>query len=107
MNPDSAAPSASTPEEIVVRHNPVARRFEASVGGILAVAEYESAGGDVIFTHTFVPAALRGRGIAERLVRAALQWAAAERHRIVPACSYVAAFVERNREFQPLLRPAP
>jgi hypothetical protein len=104
MNPDSAAPSAPAPEELVVRHNPAARRFEVTVGGVLAVADYELAGNDVVFTHTFVPPVLRGRGLAERLVRAALQWAAAEQRRVVRACSFVAVFVERNPEFRPLLR---
>ncbi len=107
MKPDSAAPSAPALEEIVVRHNPAARRFEVSVGGVLAVADYELAGNDVVFTHTFVPEEFRGRGIAERLVRAALGWAAAEQRQIVPACSYVAILVDRNPEFQPLLRRDP
>lgn len=88
---------------IDVRHNPAANRFEASVEGHLAVAEYRAEGGRVVFTHTFVPPELRGRGIAEKLVRAALEWAQREQKRVVPACSYVAAFVCRHAEFQALV----
>ena len=98
-------PLMTQPEstEISVRHNPAANRFEAVVDGHLAVAEYQLEDGRVVFTHTFVPPELRGRGIAEKLVRPALKWARAEGKRVVPACSYVAAFVQRHAEFQSLV----
>jgi predicted GNAT family acetyltransferase len=91
------------PTPISVRHNAAAHRFEAEVDGRLAVADYELDGERVVFTHTFVPPELRGRGIAEKLVRAALEWARTEQRRVVPACSYVAAFIRRNPEFGPLV----
>ena len=91
------------PALIVVGHNAAANRFEALVDGHLAVAEYQLDGDRMIFTHTFVPPELRGRGIAEKLVRPALGWARAEKRRVVPACSYVATFIERNLEFRDLL----
>lgn len=84
-------------DEIVVRHNVAEHRFEATVDGFLSVADYEVDGEITRFTHTFVPPELRGRGIAEKLVRAALEWARTERRRVVPACSYVEAFVRRHR----------
>ena len=87
--------------EIIVGHNAGANRFEAVVDGVLAIAEYRAEGDRVVFTHTFVPPELRGRGIAEKLVRTALGWARAEGKRVVPACSYVAAFIHRHTEFQP------
>ena len=93
--------SPSTP--VNVRHNAAARRFEAEVDGRLAVAYYELDGERVVLTHTFVPPELRGRGLAEKLVRAALDWARAERRRVEPACSYVAAFIRRHPEFGPLV----
>jgi predicted GNAT family acetyltransferase len=54
-------------------------------------------------THTFVPGELRGRGLAEQLVRAALEHARAEKLRVVPACSYVAKYIERHPEYRALL----
>lgn len=88
---------------IVVRHNATEHRFEATVDGHLSVADYTLRGTEMVMTHTFVPSELRGRGIAEKLVRAALEHARDQRRRVVPACSYVAAFIERHAEFQPLL----
>lgn len=90
-------------EKILVRHNPAEHRFEAEVDGLLSVADYQVRGEQMIFTHTFVPPQLRGRGIAEKLVRVALEHARSERLRVVPACSYVEVFIDRHTEFKPLL----
>ena len=71
--------------------------------GHLSVCGYELAEGRMVFTHTVVPPELRGRGIAEKLVRAALADARAAGRKVVPQCSYVAKFIERHREYQDLL----
>lgn len=86
-----------------VRHNESAQRYEIEVEGKLAVAEYEFADGRQVFTHTVVPPEFRGRGFAEALVRTALADAQKAGRKVVPACSYVAKFIERNKEFAPLL----
>lgn len=101
MNPSA---SSSIGSDSDVRHNVAAQRFEVAADGHLSVAEYMLDGATVIFTHTFVPPELRGRGLAEKLVRAALQWAQAGKHRVVPACSYVAKFIERHAEFRDLVQ---
>lgn len=85
-----------------VRHNAAARRYEIEIDGHLAVAEYELQADKQVFTHTLVPEALRGRGLAEALVRRALDDAQAAGRRVVPACSYVAKFIERHPEYAPL-----
>jgi predicted GNAT family acetyltransferase len=95
MNDDS--------NRIVVRHNAEERRFEADVGGEISVADYEERGTEMIMTHTYVPPQLRGQGIAEKIVRVALEYARSQRLRVVPACSYVAAFIKRHPEFHPLV----
>lgn len=94
---------AENPTAIVVSHDVTAQRFEAVIGPHTAVCEYERAGGPIIFTHTFVPPELRGQGIAEKLVRAGLDYARRERRKVVPSCSYVAAFIARHREYAALL----
>ena len=89
--------------EIMVRHNPAENRFEVEVDGRLSVADYELRGTEMIMTHTFVPPELRGRGIAAKLVRSALEHARSERLKVVPACSYVDVYFKRHPEFRPLL----
>lgn len=96
-----ATPAA--PDDIPVTHNEAEQRFETQVYGELAVCEYQLEGDRMVFTHTYVPPELRGRGVAQKLVRVALDHARAQRRRIVPACSYVAAYVQRHAEYQPLV----
>lgn len=86
-----------------VTHNAHANRYETTVDGHLSICEYVLEGGRMVFTHTVVPPELRGRGIAELLVRAALADARAAGRKVVPQCSYVAKFIERNKEFADLL----
>jgi len=78
-------------------------RYEVSVEGHASYCEYELAGRRMVITHTVVAPELRGRGLAELLVRAALADARAQGRQVVPACSYVAKFIERHAEFQDLL----
>ena len=64
---------------------------------------YVEAGPGVrLVDHTLVPPALRGRGIAARLVEALVADARAERFRIVPQCSYVAVAFRRHPEWAEL-----
>ena len=91
------------PEAVTVRHNVPAHRYEAVVEGHLSVCEYEVVGDRMVFTHTLVPPALRGRGIAEQLVRTALAEARTAGRKVVPACDYVAKFIARHKEYQDLL----
>jgi uncharacterized protein len=86
-----------------VTHNAAASRFEAEVDGRLAVCAYRSAGNVLLLTHTEVPPAAQGRGIAAELVRATLDWARAEGRRVRPLCSYVAAYMRRHPETRDLL----
>jgi uncharacterized protein len=90
-------------ETIEVRHNEAAHRFEAGAHEAMSLADYAIEGDRIIFTHTYTPPAQRGRGIAEKLVRAALEFARERHLKVVPACSYVAVFIDRHPEFKPLL----
>jgi len=88
---------------ITVTHNEAEHRYEATVDGLLSVCEYEIVDDKLVFTHTLVPPELRGRGIAEQLVRPALADARAAGRKVVPACSYVAVFIKRHPEYQDML----
>ncbi|MGQ9927245.1 MAG: GNAT family N-acetyltransferase [Chloroflexaceae bacterium] len=91
------------PDHIEVRHNPAAQRFETLAGGHLSVAEYRRDGQRILFTHTAVPPALRGQGIAAKLVRVALDYARESGLTVVPLCWYVDAFIRRHPEYRDLL----
>ena len=95
---------ATENEQITIVDNPAENRFEATVDGRLAVAEYVRNGQTIIFTHTEVPPELRGRGIAGALARAALDNARAQGLVVVARCKVIAHFVETHPEYKSLLR---
>jgi predicted GNAT family acetyltransferase len=85
------------------RKNEVLKRFELSLEGNLALLEYVEQGENLlIFTHTFVPPELRGRNVAAKLTKFALDDARLQGKKVVPQCSYVAAYMERNKEYADL-----
>ena len=94
--------SSSSPQIHVV-HNTRQQRFEVQMQGEAALVSYTREGGRVVFDHTYVPEAFRGKGVAAALVRAALNEAREQHWQIVPQCSYVAAFIERHPEFASLV----
>lgn len=79
-----------------VVHNVAAQRFELRLNGQLCVCEYRRQGELVAFTHTEVPSALAGQGLAGRLVETALAWVRAEGFRARPLCSYVSVYLRRH-----------
>jgi predicted GNAT family acetyltransferase len=91
--------------DVVVRDNPEARQFEATVEGHLAYAEYRLIDHGVMFTHTEVPAALEGRGVGSALVRAGLNAARERGLKVLPVCTFFAGYIKRHPEEQDLLHP--
>jgi len=86
-----------------LRQNIERQRYEFDVDGATAIAVYRPSPGVLTFTHTEVPAALRGQGIGSRMMRAVLDDVRAQGLKVVPRCPFVADFVERNPEFVDLL----
>lgn len=87
-----------------IRHEPGDRRFFTVVDGHEAEVNYELEGGALVITHTGVPEAIGGRGIAGDLNRAAFEHARAEGLRVRPVCGYAAAWARRHPEFAELVR---
>lgn len=84
---------------MTVRHNAAAQRYELDTDHGVAIAVYREQGDRAIFTHTEVPPEDEGKGIGSQLVRAALDDTHRRGFKIVPACSFVVAFVQRHPEF--------
>ena len=89
-----------------VVHNETASRFELRAHGQLAFAQYHLIDGVMWLTHTETPPALRGRGLAAQVVRAALDHARAHALKVRPACSYVRTYLRRYPEMRDLLESA-
>lgn len=78
-------------------------RFETTVEGQRCVCQYRVFGKTMMLTHTGVPQALRGRGIAALLVQAALDHARAKQLKVRPDCSYAEVYMQRHPETLDLL----
>ena len=84
-------------------HDQARRRFSSTVDGQTCQLDYRLAGNTMTITHTGVPEALAGRGIAAALMRNALDHARARGWKVAPACSYALAFMKRFPEYDDLL----
>ena len=89
-----------TPEELGIVHNQDENRFEIQLDDGLAMVEYMQPGKNIIFTHTEVPPAYEGQGIASRLAKHALDYARAEGFKVQPLCPYIKGYILRHPEYK-------
>ena len=92
---------------IDVTDNQAASRYEIAVDGtVIGFADYRRSDGRVVFPHTVITPSMREQGMAEILVRHALDAARRDGHVVVPVCWYVAQFIDEHPEYADLLEPA-
>lgn len=84
--------------EYQVTHDPERHRFEVHLEGNTAYLEYESYDQEMDITHTIVPPALEGRGVGSALVKQALSYAERQQLKVIPICSFAAAYMSRHPE---------
>jgi hypothetical protein len=89
--------------DLPVVHNTAAKRFEISLDGQIAFSKYLLVGEKIIIEHTEVPVELEGRSIGSRIVRAALDYARAQKLKVMPLCPFTAGFIHRHPEYQDLV----
>jgi predicted GNAT family acetyltransferase len=88
---------------IEVVERPEAGRFELDFPGGQAFAVYRSDGDRIVVTHTEVPPAFNGRGLGSQLAEGIFRIARASGRRVVPRCSFVAAWARRHPDHGDLL----
>ena len=96
QKPDSSEPS--TRNDLPISHDAAGRRFSTEVEGHRAELDYRLDGTVMHISHTGVPSAIGGRGIAAALMKAALAHAEAAGWTVVPACSYANAYMTKHPE---------
>jgi predicted GNAT family acetyltransferase len=80
------------------------RKFYALADGHEVHIEYAHTAGVYNLLHTFVPEELRGHGVAEELVRSALDQIKALGANFIPTCPFVQAFLKRHPEYREGMR---
>lgn len=86
-----------------IEHDLRGHRFQVTVEDHLALLDYRLTPARMTITHTLVPAAIGGRGIAAALTVAALEYARAHALKVEPACEYAAVFLRRHDEYADLV----
>lgn len=89
--------------QLDISHHPIPGRFAVEVDGEMAYLDYEMADGVMHITHTVVPEAIGGRGIAGQLVRTAFDHARSEGWKVRPVCSYAEAWAGKHPDYADLL----
>ena len=92
------------PNQLLVEHDPERGRFEIHIEAYVAELNYSMLNGVMTITHTGVPHALEGQGIASRLTQAALEYARQQNYRVFPLCSFAQVYIRRHPEYQALLK---
>ena len=102
---DTAEPGEPGEPAIETRHDEAAQRYEVLVDGqVVGFADHRDAGEGVwSFPHTVTEPAFEGRGLANRVVTAAMADVRERGLKVVPSCSYVAHWFEQHPDEQDLL----
>ena len=88
----------------MITHNPQARRFETTKEGLVCLIDYVPFEGGINLTHTYVPRALEGQGIASALTKYALEYARENHLKIIPSCSFIRTYLKRHPEYEDLVK---
>jgi predicted GNAT family acetyltransferase len=72
-------------------------------GKRVAEMTYTVAGSRVIIDHTTVDDALRGTGAGGKLVEAAVQWARAEKVKLLPLCPFAKSVFDKTPQYADVL----
>ena len=92
-------------DEMVVEHDRAGSRFLVKLQGYEACVMYRLLGKEIDLYHTYVPEVFRGRGMAEKLCKAAFEYAKANALAVIPSCSYISeAYLKRHTEYEPLTK---
>lgn len=83
---------------------PSLSRFELIEDGKLAYSDYYTDGdGVLVLPHVEADPALRGKGVAGRLMEGMLRIVRERGQKVRPVCSYAVAYIARHPEHQDLL----
>lgn len=91
-------------EGIEIINNESERCFEVSVNGLLSKLDYLQDKDTFVITHVGVHPELRGQGVAGKLTQAGLEFAKAKSLRVIPMCSYAAAYIRRHPQYAELTK---
>ena len=78
-------------------------RFELTVDGYIAYANYRLENKILFIDYVFAPQELRGTGAAGKLMEEICQFSVKENLKIKPICGYAAVWLKKHKEYHGLL----
>jgi uncharacterized protein len=81
-----------------VKHNIAEGQFAITMENQTALLQYRRSGETMRLIHTEVPEPLRGRGLANQLARAALDYAHFNQLKVIPVCPFIQAYLKKHPE---------
>ena len=88
-------------QEITIHHDLEDKQFYVSIDGSRAYLAYMDLGRKTLDIYrTYVPNALRGKGLAAKLTAHALQFANEKGYEVIPSCSYVECYMQRQEKLR-------
>jgi predicted GNAT family acetyltransferase len=82
-----------------ITNNLALNRFEVSLSEGTGFLRYRMEADTMHLLYVEVPPEARGHGVAAELSRAALEFAKDRGLKVIPVCSYVAAYLRRHPEY--------
>jgi predicted GNAT family acetyltransferase len=84
-------------------HNEDESQFESHIDDQIAFVEYYFEEKKIYLTHTEVPKELQGQGFATQLIEQTLEYIKKNHLVLIPLCSFVANYVNKNPQWHPIL----
>jgi len=91
-------------DALEIIHNEAEKRFEVWIEGNLSKLDYIRDGRNFVITHVGVHPELRGLGVAGKITQVGLEYARTNSLRVIPMCSYAAAYIRRNPQYANLMK---
>ncbi|MES2534295.1 MAG: GNAT family N-acetyltransferase [Pseudomonadota bacterium] len=83
-----------------IRNNAIKRRYELMQGDqVLAFADYRLVGDAIKITHTEVGAGYEYKGFGSMLAKQMLDDVREQNSRVIPACEFIAAYIQKHAEY--------
>jgi predicted GNAT family acetyltransferase len=87
-----------------IRNNAIKRRYELmQEEQVLAFADYRLVDDAIKITHTEVGAGHEGKGYGSMLAKQMLDDVRAQNRQVIPACEFIAAYIQKHAEYGNLL----
>lgn len=94
--------------KLKINHDKEAQKFSLTIDGKDSSVLYRMTINKTMNIYrTYVPPEQRNKGLAAKIVKAALDYAVENNLKVIPTCSYTDYFIQQNKEYESLIFKSP